>query len=95
MFASYSKVVILDEPTSALDPISEYNMYQSMIEACQDKSAIIISHRLSSAILADTIYYLEDGKIIESGSHQELMDKKGKYAKMFQIQAKQYELKEQ
>ncbi len=95
VFASYSKVVILDEPTSALDPISEYNMYQSMIEACQDKSAIIISHRLSSAILADTIYYLEDGKIIESGSHQELMDKKGKYAKMFQIQAKQYELKEQ
>lgn len=83
--------VILDEPSSALDPIAEYKMYESMLKACEDKAIIFISHRLSSAVLADKIYMLENGEIIEEGSHKELMEQNGKYADMFRLQAKSYQ----
>lgn len=82
--------VILDEPSSALDPIAEYKMYESMLQACRDKALIFISHRLSSAVLADKIYMLENGEIIEEGSHHELMERNGKYAEMFRLQAESY-----
>lgn len=82
--------VILDEPSSALDPIAEYKMYESMLQACKDKAIIFISHRLSSAVLADKIYMLENGEVIEEGSHHELMERNGKYAKMFNLQAESY-----
>ncbi len=90
VFAKGSSVAILDEPSSALDPIAEYKMYESMLRACKDKSVIFISHRLSSAVLADRIYMLENGEIVEAGSHSQLMNKNGKYAQMFRFQAENY-----
>jgi len=81
---------ILDEPTSALDPIAEYQMYENMVEAAKDKTVVFISHRLSSAVLADKIYMLEHGEICESGTHNELMRKDGKYAGMFKMQSEKY-----
>ena len=61
-----------------------------MIRATEGRSVIFISHRLSSATLADRVYMMEDGEIIEEGTHAELMDKNGKYAEMFRLQAKNY-----
>lgn len=90
VFAKGGDVAILDEPSSALDPIAEYKMYESMLRACKDKSVIFISHRLSSAVLADRIYMLENGEVVESGSHSHLMKKNGKYAQMFRFQAENY-----
>lgn len=90
VFAKDCDFVILDEPSSALDPIAEYQMYESMLKACEGKAVIFISHRLSSAVLADKIYLLEQGSIVEHGSHQQLMEKNGKYARMFEMQAASY-----
>ena len=90
VFAKQSSIAILDEPSSALDPISEYEMFENMMKACADKTVIFISHRLSSAVSADVIYLLEQGEIIETGTHKELMEKGGKYAEMFEKQSKQY-----
>lgn len=90
MFARDCEIAILDEPSSALDPIAEYQMYESMLKACKNKAVVFISHRLSSAVLADKIYMLEHGRIIEQGSHEELMKKNGKYAEMFRFQAENY-----
>lgn len=82
--------VILDEPSANLDPISEYELNQSMIEAAEDKTVIFISHRLSTTRNADRIFMMENGRIIESGSHDELMKLNGKYAYMFNLQAEKY-----
>ncbi|OJU11244.1 MAG: hypothetical protein BGN88_05800 [Clostridiales bacterium 43-6] len=90
LFAKNFSIAILDEPTSALDPVSEYLMYENMMKVCENKSVIFISHRLSSAVLADRVYLLENGSVMESGSHKELMDKNGKYAEMFRMQAEKY-----
>ncbi len=90
VFAKQSSIAILDEPSSALDPISEYEMFENMLKACEDKTVMFISHRLSSAVNADIIYLLEQGEIVEQGTHAELMSENGKYAEMFSMQAKQY-----
>lgn len=89
-FTKDNLFVILDEPTSALDPIAEYEMYRNMTEACADCGMIFISHRLSSAVMADRVYLLENGEVMESGTHEELMEKNGKYADMFRKQAENY-----
>lgn len=90
IFAEKTPVVVLDEPSSALDPIAEHKMFENMIKATEGRSVIFISHRLSSAVLADRVYMMEDGEIIEEGTHRELMEKNGKYAEMFHLQAKNY-----
>ena len=90
IFAEKTPFVILDEPSSALDPIAEHTMFENMIRATEGRSVIFISHRLSSATLADRVYMMEDGEIIEEGSHAELMEMNGKYAEMFHLQAKNY-----
>lgn len=82
--------VILDEPSANLDPVAEYNLNQAMIEAAQHKTVIFISHRLSTTVNADRIYVMENGRIIESGSHSELMKLDGTYAYMFNLQAEKY-----
>ena len=82
--------VILDEPSANLDPVAEYNLNQAMIEAAQHKTVIFISHRLSTTVNADRIYVMENGRIIESGSHAELMELNGTYAYMFNLQAEKY-----
>jgi len=82
--------VILDEPSANLDPVAEYNLNQAMLDAAKDKTVVFISHRLSTTINADKIYVMENGSIIESGSHNELMAKGGTYAYMFNLQAEKY-----
>ena len=82
--------IILDEPSANLDPIAEYNLNQAMIEAADNKTVIFISHRLSTTVNADKIYVMENGEIIESGSHEELMELQGTYAYMFNLQAEKY-----
>lgn len=91
VFPRDCKVVILDEPSSALDPVSEYNVNKSMLEAAKDKTVLFISHRLSTTKAADRIIMLEEGRIIEEGSHDELMKLGGKYAEMFNVQAEKYQ----
>lgn len=90
VFTKPCDIVILDEPSSALDPIAEYKMYEAMMKACENKSVIYISHRLSSAVLADRVYLLENGEVIECGTHAELLKKRGKYADMWEKQSEQY-----
>ncbi len=89
-FYKDSSLIILDEPSSALDPIAEYQLNQSMLEAAANKSVVFISHRLSTTRLADKIFMLENGRIIEAGSHDELLQLNGKYAEMWRVQAGQY-----
>ena len=81
---------ILDEPSANLDPVAEYALNQSMTKAANDKTVLFISHRLSTTVMADEIYMLEKGEIIEHGSHEELMKLDGKYAYMFKLQAEKY-----
>ncbi len=82
--------IILDEPSANLDPISEYELNRAMMTGAENKTVIFISHRLSTTRHADKIYMMENGRIIESGSHEELMNKGGKYARMFNLQAEKY-----
>ncbi len=70
--------------------IDKIKMYESMLRARKERSVVFISHRLSSAVLADRIYMLENGEVMESGSHAQLMEKNGKYAQMFRFQAENY-----
>jgi len=89
------EVIILDEPTAALDAIAEYNIYRKFDEMIGDKTAIYISHRLSSTKFCDVIAFFEDGEIKEYGSHEELLSKNGRYAEMFNIQASYYKNEEE
>lgn len=81
---------ILDEPSANLDPVAEYKLNQAMMKAAEHKTVIFISHRLSTTVNADKIYVMENGKIIESGSHNDLMKQNGTYAHMFNLQAEKY-----
>ena len=90
IFAGQQEIVIMDEPTSALDPIAEQEMYRNMFEACEGKTVIFISHRLSSATMADRVYMFENGEIIEQGTHSELLAMNAKYADMWYKQADTY-----
>lgn len=90
VFYKDANLIILDEPSSALDPIAEYHLNHSILTAAENKSVMFISHRLSTTRIADRIYMLEKGRIIEEGSHAELLERKGKYAEMWRVQAGQY-----
>ena len=91
MFARPFHTLILDEPSSALDPVAEYNFNKILLEASGGKTVIFISHRLSTTQIADRIVMIENGEIIESGTHQELK-KNGKYSVMFNMQAEKYRI---
>ena len=90
VFAEKTPFVLLDEPSSALDPIAEYKMFENMMRATEGRSVIFISHRLSSATLADKVILMKDGKVAEMGTHSSLMEKGGEYAAMFKRQAENY-----
>jgi len=90
VFYKPANLIILDEPSSALDPIAEYHMNRSMKMATNEKSVVFISHRLSTTKEADKIFMLDSGKIIEEGTHEELLSKEGKYTEMWKAQASKY-----
>lgn len=83
-------ILILDEPTAALDPIAENKMYLKYNEMSKGKTSLFISHRLASTRFCDKIILLEKGRIIETGTHSDLMEKGGKYAEMFELQSHYY-----
>lgn len=90
VFYQKAGLMILDEPSSALDPIAEYQLNHAMLKATRDKTVIFISHRLSTTRLADYIVMLEQGQIVEQGTHEGLLKKNGKYAQMWRVQAGAY-----
>lgn len=83
-------ILVLDEPTAALDPIAESEVYDNYAKYCDSKTAVFISHRLASTRFSDRIVLLGEGGVLEEGSHQELMDQKGAYAEMFEVQSRYY-----
>lgn len=83
--------MILDEPTASLDPISEAQLYRDFARITEDKTTLLISHRLGITSLVDRILVFHEGRIIEDGSHQELMSMKGHCYTMYQAQAKWYQ----
>jgi len=90
-FANPAPIKVFDEPSSALDPIAEYELFESILEESKDNFMIFISHRLSSVKNANEVFMLENGEIIERGSHAQLMANNGKYADMYMKQAKNYQ----
>ena len=89
-FYSDSDILSLDEPTAALDAIAEQEIYSQFDSLRRDKTTVFVSHRLSSATTADKILVLENGEIIESGTHSALMKKGGRYCELFSTQAQRY-----
>lgn len=85
-----AEILVLDEPTASLDPSSEYEVYEQFSNISTGKTMMLISHRLGSARLADKIFYLESGQLVEVGSHEELLDSEGSYSKMYHAQAEWY-----
>ena len=83
-------ILVLDEPTAALDPIAESCMYEEYNKITENKSALFISHRLASTKFCDHILFMEQGSIVEDGTHDELMEKNGKYAEVFAVQSEYY-----
>lgn len=83
-------ILILDEPTAALDPIAEAELYLKYDALTKDKTSLFISHRLSSTKFCDRILFLENGHVLEEGTHDELLKLRGKYYEMFEMQAKYY-----
>jgi ATP-binding cassette subfamily B protein len=85
-----AQLLILDEPTAALDARSELEVFERFAELTEGKMALLISHRFSTVRMADRIVVLSGGRLIEEGNHQELMDRNGLYASMFEMQAASY-----
>ncbi len=90
VFAHNNELIIMDEPSSALDPIAEYNLNVGIDKNARGKTVVFITHRLSTTRHVDKIYMFENGRVIESGSHDELIMSRGKYADMFELQAEKY-----
>src|SRR5262249_24663680 len=91
-FMRDAEVLILDEPTSALDPEREFEIFQQFRELTKGKTTILISHRFSTVRMADRILVIDDGQLVELGTHAELLEKDGLYAKLFKMQAQGYSI---
>ncbi len=89
-FYRNSRLLLMDEPTSALDVLSEDKMYKSVAENLKNELIIFISHRLASTKFCERILVFENGNIIEDGTHEELLDQKGVYYEMWQVQATKF-----
>ncbi len=90
VFASPAPIAVLDEPSAALDPLSEARLYETLLAAGGSRTLLFISHRLSSVRDVDRIYMMDHGRIVEEGTHHELMRRNGLYAEMFRKQAQRY-----
>lgn len=90
-FAQNCPAAIFDEPSSALDPIAEYQLFKNILRYSEHRMLFFISHRLSSVRDADIVFFLENGRIAEQGSHNRLMEQNGKYAALYRTQAKNYQ----
>lgn len=84
-------ILALDEPTAALDPIAEDDIYRKYNAMAAGKTALFISHRLASTRFCDRILFLKDGRIAEEGTHQQLLEKNGEYARLFAVQSRYYQ----
>jgi len=89
-FLRQAQIIILDEPTSSLDAVAEYKFFNNFHQLAKGRTVILISHRFSTVKMADRIYMIEDGGIVESGNHDELIFQDGRYARMFETQAQYY-----
>ncbi|KAA3647364.1 MAG: ATP-binding cassette domain-containing protein [Chloroflexi bacterium] len=89
MFMRNADLWLVDEPTAALDAKAEYDLYRSFTQLFSKKTTVLISHRFSTVRVADLIAVLADGKVVEYGSHNELLDQKGEYEELFRLQTKQ------
>ncbi|MGL4570768.1 MAG: ABC transporter ATP-binding protein [Clostridium sp.] len=87
---NFNNIIVLDEPTAAIDPIEEGKIFNKFKEISKDKTAIIVTHRMGTVKIADRIVVLDDGKISEVGSHEEIINKNGKYKEMYEAQSKWY-----
>jgi ATP-binding cassette subfamily B protein len=90
-FFRNAPILVLDEPTASIDAKAESEIFDQVEKLSRDKTVIIISHRFSTVRNADRIIVIDKGKVIESGSHEALIKQKGRYAKLFQLQAKGYQ----
>lgn len=93
-FYKEAPILILDEPTAALDPLAEQEIYKKYVQMSEGKTSLFISHRLASTRFCDRIWLMENGRITEQGSHEELMEKNGAYARLFEVQGKYYRKEE-
>ena len=84
-------VIVLDEPTAAIDPIEESRIYKKFMEISKDKTSIIVTHRLGAVKIADRVIVMDKGRIVEAGTHNELLERHGLYARMYQLQAGWYQ----
>ena len=83
-------MLILDEPTAALDALAESRLYSRLVRMAGRRTTFLISHRFSTVRMADRIVVLRQGRIVESGTHDELLGLRGEYARMFEAQARRY-----
>lgn len=93
-FASQRPIYILDEPTSALDAVAEYDFYHQIDKVMKDQTILFVSHRLASTQFCDEIVLIENGTIVEKGSHENLLKNAGRYSELFMIQSKYYQSEE-
>ena len=93
-FYKEAPILILDEPTAALDPLAEQEIYEKYVEMSEGRTSLFISHRLASTRFCDRIWLMENSRITEQGSHEELMEKNGAYARLFVVQGKYYRKEE-
>ena len=84
-------VLILDEPTAALDPIAENELYLQYRDMTQDRTSLFISHRFASTRFCDRIVLMEQGRVLEEGTHEQLMEQDGRYAELFNVQSRYYQ----
>ena len=89
-FFRNAPLVILDEPSAALDARAEEEVFRSLRELCADRAVVFISHRLSTATMADRVIVLEGGQIVEAGTHEDLIERRGTYWRLFSLQAARY-----